>query len=66
MEKILVVGAGFMGCGIAQVCAQSGRRIYLMDVSKNGLAMSVDFGDGTCDSEIAVIYPDGYTEQINL
>ena len=38
----------------------------VMDVSKNGLTMSVDFGDGTCDSEIAVIYPDGYTEQINL
>lgn len=37
MEKILVVGAGFMGCGIAQVCAQSGRRVYLMDVNRNAL-----------------------------
>jgi len=32
MEKILVVGAGFMGLGIAQVSAQAGYRVYLMDL----------------------------------
>ncbi|MBS3918832.1 MAG: 3-hydroxyacyl-CoA dehydrogenase family protein [Deltaproteobacteria bacterium] len=32
MEKILVVGAGFMGSGIAQVSAQAGYRVYLMDI----------------------------------
>lgn len=32
MEMILVVGAGFMGAGIAQVSAQAGYRVYLMDV----------------------------------
>jgi len=32
MQKILVVGAGFMGSGIAQVSAQSGYRVHLMDI----------------------------------
>jgi len=32
MDKILVVGAGFMGSGIAQVLAQSGYQVCLMDI----------------------------------
>src|SRR4030042_2064934 len=32
MEKILVVGAGFMGAGIAQVSAQAGYEVHLMDI----------------------------------
>jgi len=32
MEKILIVGAGFMGSGIAQVSAQAGYQVYLMDI----------------------------------
>jgi 3-hydroxybutyryl-CoA dehydrogenase len=32
MEKVLVVGAGFMGSGIAQVSAQAGHQVYLMDI----------------------------------
>lgn len=32
MAKVLVVGAGFMGSGIAQVCAQAGYQVHLMDV----------------------------------
>jgi 3-hydroxybutyryl-CoA dehydrogenase len=32
MKKILVVGAGFMGSGIAQVCAQAGYQVQLMDI----------------------------------
>ena len=32
MEYILVVGAGFMGSGIAQVCAQAGYGVHLMDI----------------------------------
>jgi len=32
MDKILVVGAGFMGSGIAQVLAQSSYQVYLMDI----------------------------------
>jgi 3-hydroxybutyryl-CoA dehydrogenase len=37
VESILVIGAGFMGTGIAQVCAQSGYRVYLMDVDSAAL-----------------------------
>jgi 3-hydroxybutyryl-CoA dehydrogenase len=37
MENIMVVGAGFMGSGIAQVCAQKGSKVYLMDVNENAL-----------------------------
>ena len=32
MERVLVVGAGFMGSGIAQVSAQAGYQVHLMDV----------------------------------
>jgi 3-hydroxybutyryl-CoA dehydrogenase len=38
MQEVLVVGAGFMGAGIAQVCAQSGYRVYLMDAKTEALA----------------------------
>lgn len=36
-QNILVVGAGFMGAGIAQVCAQSGYRVHLSDVNPEAL-----------------------------
>lgn len=32
MQPVLVVGAGFMGAGIAQACAQAGYRVHLHDV----------------------------------
>jgi len=37
MNNIMVVGAGFMGSGIAQVCAQAGYGVYLMDVNQVAL-----------------------------
>jgi 3-hydroxyacyl-CoA dehydrogenase len=37
MEKVMIVGAGFMGAGIAQVCAQAGYRVYLTDVNAEAL-----------------------------
>jgi len=37
-EHIIVVGAGQMGSGIAQVGLQAGLRVTLVDVSKEGLA----------------------------
>ncbi len=34
MKHIMVIGAGFMGAGIAQVCIQSGYRVLLCDVDQ--------------------------------
>ncbi len=34
IEKVMVVGAGQMGSGIAQVCAQAGYRVYLNDLNE--------------------------------
>jgi 3-hydroxybutyryl-CoA dehydrogenase len=41
MTTVLVIGAGFMGSGIAQVCAQTGYRVILMDVNKGVLEKAV-------------------------
>jgi 3-hydroxybutyryl-CoA dehydrogenase len=35
MNKVFIVGAGFMGSGIAQVCAQSGINVLLNDISQD-------------------------------
>ena len=37
IENVLVIGAGLMGSGIAQVCAQAGIQVALHDVSKDAL-----------------------------
>lgn len=42
-KKILIVGAGFMGSGIAQVCVESGFRVTLSDISEE-LAEKGKFG----------------------
>jgi 3-hydroxybutyryl-CoA dehydrogenase len=34
IEKVLIVGSGLMGAGIAQVCAQVGIQVFLIDVSQ--------------------------------
>ena len=34
IEKVLVIGSGLMGAGIAQVCAQVGIQVFLIDVSQ--------------------------------
>ena len=41
MENVMIVGAGFMGSGIAQVCAQTGFGVYLMDVDKEALNKAI-------------------------
>lgn len=41
METILVIGAGFMGSGIAQVCAQTGFKVHLVDVNREALDMAM-------------------------
>lgn len=38
----------------------------VMKISKNGINLTVDFGDGTCDTLATVTYPNGATEEINL
>lgn len=37
-----------------------------MDISKDGLLVRVDFGDGSCDNTVTVIYPNGATENLSL
>jgi 3-hydroxybutyryl-CoA dehydrogenase len=37
MQQVLVVGSGFMGAGIAQVCAQAGYRVFLTDSDRAAL-----------------------------
>jgi len=34
ISKVLIVGGGLMGSGIAQVCAQSGIQVSLMDIDQ--------------------------------
>jgi 3-hydroxybutyryl-CoA dehydrogenase len=41
MQTVLVVGAGFMGAGIAQVCAQTGYTVNLMDSDEAALENAV-------------------------
>lgn len=40
IQKVMVVGSGLMGSGIAQVCAQAGLQVFLHDVSKDVLAQA--------------------------
>jgi 3-hydroxybutyryl-CoA dehydrogenase len=65
-EKILVVGAGQMGSGIAQVAAQAGLTVYLNDVSEvyinkgiaamgKNLARNVEKGKMTVEDKIAIL-----------
>lgn len=37
-----------------------------MDLSKNGLEIGVDFGDGTCDNKVIITYPNGAMEELEL
>ena len=43
ISTICVVGAGQMGRGIAQVAAQSGHKVWLYDVSPEGLQFGMEF-----------------------
>jgi len=37
IKKVMVIGAGFMGSGIAQVSAQAGYKVYLYDISSEAV-----------------------------
>jgi 3-hydroxybutyryl-CoA dehydrogenase len=41
IKKVLVVGSGLMGSGIAQVCAQAGIHVFLNDVSADAVAQAI-------------------------
>jgi len=41
MDNVMVIGAGFMGGGIAQVAAQAGYNVYLQDVNPEAIAKSL-------------------------
>ena len=41
IKKIFVAGAGLMGGGIAQVCAQAGYRVTMRDISDEILEKSL-------------------------
>jgi len=41
VTKVLVVGSGLMGSGIAQVCAQAGIHVFLNDVSREALDKAI-------------------------
>ena len=41
MDNVLVIGAGFMGGGIAQVCAQGGYTVYLQDMQPEAIEKSM-------------------------
>ena len=41
IKKVIVVGSGLMGSGIAQVCAQAGIQVFLNDVSPEALDKAI-------------------------
>ncbi len=59
MERVLVVGAGQMGSGIAQVAAQAGRRVTVHDVAQDFL----DRGRETMRTSLARLAKRGQLSQ---
>ena len=41
-QRVLVIGTGFMGAGIAQVCVQSGYGVVLSDINSEALTKAAD------------------------
>ena len=41
VKKVIIVGSGLMGSGIAQVCAQAGIHVFLNDVSRPALDKAI-------------------------
>ena len=52
---VAVIGAGTMGAGIAQVCAQSGWKTHLFDAFPEGLERGMQRIDAFWDKGIAMI-----------
>ena len=45
IQKVMVVGSGLMGSGIAQVCAQAGIQVFLHDLSKKASEKAIKIID---------------------
>jgi 3-hydroxybutyryl-CoA dehydrogenase len=58
-QRIFVIGAGFMGAGIAQVCAQSGYRVHLNDVHADVL----DKASRGIDWSIRKLFQKGFLQE---
>lgn len=70
MARILVVGAGFMGAGIAQVCAQSGYDVHLMDIDSQALQSALGGMEASLkrlfDKDLLDEPPEAVLERIRL
>ncbi|MDO4778440.1 MAG: 3-hydroxybutyryl-CoA dehydrogenase [Tissierellia bacterium] len=53
IKKVLVVGAGQMGGGIAQVFAQAGLEVYLNDYKAENITKRIEFIAGLLDKSVA-------------
>ena len=49
IHRVAVIGGGTMGNGIAQVCAQAGYRVRMVDVSATALARALEAISGNLD-----------------
>jgi 3-hydroxybutyryl-CoA dehydrogenase len=52
IKQIGIIGAGQMGSGIAQVCAQSGYQVRLADIDDGVLAKAIDGMRGRMDRQV--------------
>lgn len=52
VKRIVVVGAGFMGAGIAQVCAQAGYDVMLNDVTIEAIERGINIVSKNLDGQV--------------
>jgi len=53
INTTMVIGAGQMGGGIAQVCAAAGRKVYLNDIDRSFIDKRLDFIAGLLTKDVA-------------
>ncbi|MDP5273578.1 3-hydroxybutyryl-CoA dehydrogenase [Chengkuizengella axinellae] len=53
IQKIMVIGAGQMGAGIAQVCAVSGFHVFLNDINQEGLDKGIESIEKNLSRQVA-------------
>lgn len=53
IQKVMVVGAGQMGSGIAQVFAQSGYEVILNDLNQEALQKGIRFIEKVLSKDVA-------------